>query len=65
MIFVQMGLLIFGLVMACAAAGVVLYCFLTEVAEAWDIARNGWARGHHRHHLVAGEHPASETRDAA
>lgn len=61
----QMGLLIFGLVMACVAAGVVIYCFVTEIVEAWDIAHKGWAHGHHRHHLLAGEHGSSESKHAA
>jgi hypothetical protein len=56
---VQLGFLAFALVMACVAGGVVLYCFITEVTEAWDISRRGWTRGHHTHHRMGGHRGAT------
>ena len=49
------ALLVFALLMASASLALVLWSLASEVSEAWDIARHGWAHGHH-HHRVFGPH---------
>lgn len=48
----EIGLLIFAIVMACAAAVVVVGCAVTEMSEAWDIKHEGWQRGHRLHRFT-------------
>lgn len=43
-------LMVFAIVMACLAAGVVVFLLVTEMSEAWDISHRGWVKGHWEDH---------------
>ena len=47
----EVGLLVFAIVMGSLAVGVVLYCIVAEMSEAWKISHQGWTRGHRQHHV--------------
>lgn len=47
----ELGLLIFAVVMGSLAVGTVLYCLVSEMSEAWTISHQGWTRGHRQHRL--------------
>lgn len=46
--------LIFAIVMAALAVGLVIYALVAEFGEAWEISHQGWSRGHRVHHLLRG-----------
>ncbi|HEU5267226.1 MAG TPA: hypothetical protein VFU35_11025 [Jatrophihabitans sp.] len=45
-------LLVVAVILACAAAGLAVYCIIVEASEAWDISHRGWARGHRAHAML-------------
>lgn len=47
----ELALLVFAVVMTSLALGVVLYCLVAEISEAWTISRKGWTRGHRQHRI--------------
>lgn len=47
----EVGLLVFAVVMASLAVGIVLYCLVAEMSEAWNISHRGWTQGHRQHHI--------------